>query len=87
MGNYAASIKAGEDVDDSEVADMTDVKAGARGIWEHLGEIFFRFRITIWEFLIDGASLKSLGLSPDFLPFLFDFQWVISIHGVYYNIG
>jgi len=67
------AIKASEDVDDGEIADVPDVKSGAGGIREHLGEEHFRGAILLGGF-------ESGGVRPDLLPFLFYFDWVISIH-------
>ena len=35
------TVEAGEDVDDSEVADVADVEAGAGRIGKHFGEVHF----------------------------------------------
>ena len=66
-------VETSEDVDDGEIADVPDVKPGAGGVREHFGEEHFRGAIFFGGF-------KSGGVRPDFLPFLFYFDWVISIH-------
>lgn len=59
-------VKTGKDINDSKVADVTDMKAGARGIREHFGEEGFGFAFFLFSFV-------GFGFFPDFLPFLLYF--------------
>ena len=83
---FSLSIEARQDIDNGKITDMTNVQPSARGVREHLGEVFFRLRIATSGLSINRPSFESLRLGPDFLPFLFDFQRVISIHGDNYTI-
>lgn len=67
------SIEPRENVDDGEITDVADMKAGAGGIRKHFGEHFLGLAFNF-------GSLKSLRIFPDFLPFLFDFLRFVSIH-------
>ena len=66
-------IETSEHINNSEVADMADVKTGARRVGEHFGEHHFGL-----AFFFGG--LEGFGVLPDFLPFLFYFEWFVSIH-------
>lgn len=59
------------------------MKTGARGIWKHFGEEHFRFVVYF-------GSLESFVGFPFGLPFLFNFEWIVSIHMLviisYYDI-
>ena len=73
------SVKTSQNVDDSEIADVADMKAGARGVGEHFGEHHLGLA---WFF----GSFEGLVGGPFLLPFLFDFKWIVSFHGYYYTI-
>ena len=59
-------IETSETVNDTEVADMADMEAGARWVWEHFGEEHLRPIIVVF-----GG--KRLLFFPALLPFFFDF--------------
>ena len=71
-------VKPGKSVNYGKVTDVTDVKASSRGVGEHFSEEHLR---TIGDF---GGLIRTFGV-PDGLPFLFDFEGVLSIHVIYYT--
>lgn len=72
-------IKTSQYIDDGEVANVTHVKPGAGRVREHFGKEHLGLPC-------DFGSLKGVGVGPDFLPFSFNFEWFVSIHGSYYSI-
>jgi len=65
--------KTGENINDSEVANVSDMKTSTGRIRKHFGEEHF------WDAgFFDG--FEGLGFFPFLLPFCFNFEGFVSIH-------